>query len=100
MVASWLNYLEGNGIGDASDANSPRHYLDDSVQWLDQTTGGDHKLSIASDLTQLTAIAASSNLWQKPAFGLDHAASTLRSGLDEYNNHGTIQGVPYATPTV
>src|SRR5262245_27425591 len=40
-VATWLNFLSGNGIGDASDPNSPRHYIDDAARWLDQTTNGD-----------------------------------------------------------
>ena len=96
-VATWLNYLAGNGIGDASDPNSPRHYIDDSVQWLDHTTGGDHTLSVATDLTPGTAVAASSATWQQPQFGLDLSAAAVHSGLDEYNNHGTILGVAYAT---
>jgi uncharacterized repeat protein (TIGR01451 family) len=100
MVASWLNYLAGNGIGAAPpapvDLNSPRHYLDDSVPWLDNTTNGDHLFSIA-ELTRATAVAANSPTWQATAFGLDLSGSQLHSGLDEYNNKGTINGVVYAS---
>ena len=95
VVATWLNYLEGNGIGTAADLNSPRHYIDDSAQWLDLTTNGDHTLTVAELSTG--KVAASSPIWQSPAFGLDLSGSQLHSGLDEYNNHGTILGVHYAS---
>ncbi|MGH6707474.1 MAG: DUF7507 domain-containing protein, partial [Bradyrhizobium sp.] len=95
VVASWLNYLEGNGIGDASDPHSPRHFIDDTVMWLNATTNADNTLTAA----ELAAgkIPPSSSIWQSPAFGLDHSASQLHSGLDEYNNFGTILGVHYAS---
>jgi len=95
VVASWLNYLAGNGIGTEADTNSPRHYIDDSAQWLDFTTNNDDTLTIAELSTG--KIAASSPIWQSPSFGLDHSGSQLHSGLDEYNNHGTILGVSYAS---
>jgi hypothetical protein len=94
MVASWLNYLEGNGIGLATDSNSPLHYLDDSVPWLDKTTTFDHVFSISELKTG--GVAANSPTWQSPAFGLDLSGSQLHNGLDEYNNHGSIMGVHYA----
>jgi len=98
-VATWLNFLNGNGIGQASDPNSPRHYIDDAAQWLDKTgaVAGDHKLSVSADLTSATAVKTSSATWQQPQFGLDLSGAALHSGLDEYNNHGTILGVAYAT---
>jgi uncharacterized repeat protein (TIGR01451 family) len=95
VVATWLNYLEGNGIGTAADLNSPRHYIDDSAQWLNFTTNGDDTLTVAELSTG--KIAASSPIWQSPAFGLDLSGSQLHTGLDEYNNHGTILGVSYAS---
>jgi len=95
VVATWLNYLAGNGIGDDSDG-TPRHYIDASVQWLDNTTGSDHSLSVINDL-KANAVGASSTKWQQPQFGLDLSGAQLHNGLDEYNNHGTILGVAYAT---
>jgi uncharacterized repeat protein (TIGR01451 family) len=95
VVATWLNYLEGNGIGTAADLNSPRHYIDDSAQWLNFTTNGDDTLTVAE--LSANKVAASSPIWQSPSFGLDLSGSQLHSGLDEYNNHGTILGVHYAS---
>ena len=94
-VATWLNFVNGNGIGDASDPHSPHHYIDDAARWLDQTTNGDHKLTVAELSTG--AVKASSATWQQPLPGLDLSGAALHSGLDEYNNHGTILGVAYAT---
>ena len=34
VVATWLNFLEGNGIGGAGDTNSPRHFINDAVNYL------------------------------------------------------------------
>ena len=31
VVATWLNFLAGNPIGDASDAASPKHFIQDAV---------------------------------------------------------------------
>ena len=90
-----VDATQNNGIGTDADTNSPRHYIDDSAQWLDFTTNNDDTLTIAELSTG--KIAASSPIWQSPSFGLDHSGSQLHSGLDEYNNHGTILGVSYAS---
>ena len=34
VVATWLNFLAGNPIGDASDTGSPQHFIDDAIDYL------------------------------------------------------------------
>jgi hypothetical protein len=100
VVATWLNYLEGNGIGDGS-AGTARHDIDDAIKWLEytqaqkganDTTAEFHTLSVAADLTSATAVATSSPTWNVPLLGqgIDHSASTLHSELDHYNNFGSV----------
>ena len=99
LVASWLNYLAGNSIGDTNDpdanTDSVAHYIDDSVEWLLLTadTNDDGTLSIngaSGELTAATAVPQSSPVWQEPLPPIDHAAAALHSGLDFYNNNGFI----------
>jgi uncharacterized repeat protein (TIGR01451 family) len=101
MVASWLNYLQGSGFGDASDPESPHHYLDDSIDWMQifsgNTAGG---TSETFDSLKLAggAIKTSSATWNTPQSGIDHSASQMHSALDYYNNTGQTEpgGTHYA----
>ena len=107
VVATWLNYLAGNGIGDASDIESPRHFIDDAVDWL-QTFGDANNGSGGNTVNPMenfdryssthTAVKTSSAFWNAPQGDIDHSASTLHSVLDNYNNTGDTfaGGDPYA----
>ncbi len=112
-VATWLNGLAGNGVGTASDTNSPHHYVDEAVAWLIHTSSGDNVLTVA-ELTAGTAVKANSAPWQTGfdnVFGANGAGvlntypiidilggSAIHTALDGYNNTGAIGGVVYAPP--
>jgi hypothetical protein len=101
MVASWLNYLQGSGFGDASDTQSPHHYLDDAIDWMQIYSGTNNggttetfdKLKISGG-----AIKTSTATWNTPQSGIDHSAGQMHSALDYYNNTGQTQagGTHYA----
>ena len=101
MVASWLNYLQGSGFGDASDPNSPHHYLDDGIDWMQiysgMNAGG---LNESYDQLKLSGpiIKTSSATWNTPVSGIDHSAQQVHNALDYYNNTGQTApgGVHYA----
>jgi uncharacterized repeat protein (TIGR01451 family) len=104
VVATWLNYLADNGIGDASDPNSPRHFLNDAIDWFQRyasdanNNSGDHQATFQYDPAVKTNTAG----WQMPFNGtggndpIDHSASAIHSALDGYNNSGMINGVRYS----
>ena len=107
LVATWLNYLAGNGIGGESDIESPRHFIDDAIDYL-QTFGDAINGAGGNIVNPLetfdryslahTAVKSSSAFWNTPQGGIDHSASSMHSALDNYNNTGdTIAGGdPYA----
>jgi uncharacterized repeat protein (TIGR01451 family) len=114
LVAAWLNVLAHTPAGSAQDTDSVRHYIDEGVAWLIQTTNGNHVLA-NSDLSSGTAIAMSKPAWgtgydfggtsapgenMLPPPGSDvlgmltstdiMAGSVIHSGLDHFNNFGFI----------
>lgn len=105
LVATWLNYLEGNAIGDGS-AGTARHDIDDAIKWLEYTqakpgasgsSADFHILSVADDLTSGSAVKTSSAMWSSPVANvpllgqaIDLSASQLHTDLDHYNNFGTV----------
>ena len=112
VVATWLNFLAGNNIGDAdTDAKSPQHYIDDAVDWL-QTFGGksgngaqsnlaDNVKTETFDIYDPTHAMVKTNTtqWNSPQFAGDsHSASQMHNALDYYNNHGQTEpgGTQYA----
>jgi len=101
MVASWLNNLQGSGFGDASDPQSPHHYLDDAIDWMQiysgNTAGGTTETFDTFKLAG-PAIKTSSATWNTPQSGIDHSASQMHSALDYYNNTGQTEpgGTHYA----
>jgi hypothetical protein len=101
MVASWLNYLQGSGFGDASDPQSPHHYLDDSIDWM-QIYSGTNSGGTTETFDKLklsgSAIKTNTAIWNTPQSGIDHSASQMHSALDYYNNTGQTQvgGTHYA----
>ncbi|WP_192384660.1 hypothetical protein [Mesorhizobium silamurunense] len=97
-AATWLNYLAGNPIGDASDPNSPHKYLDQAIDWLQVENGGTSS-SHFEDWGGGSAVKASSAAWN---IGLDAESATagselggnlIHQELDFYNNTGmTFEG--------
>jgi hypothetical protein len=101
MVASWLNYLQGSGFGDASDPDSPHHYLDDAIDWMQiysgNTAGGTGETFDSLKLTG-GAIKTNTSIWKDAQSGFDHSAGQMHSALDYYNNTGQTEpgGTHYA----
>ena len=101
MVATWLNYLAGNNIGDAADTESPKHYLDDSIDWMQiysgNTAGGNSETFDSLKLSG-PAIKTSSSIWKDDQSGFDHSAAEMHAALDYYNNTGQTEpgGTIYA----
>ncbi|WP_141343336.1 DUF11 domain-containing protein [Bradyrhizobium sp. USDA 3458] len=105
VVATWLNYLEGNAIGNGS-AGTARHDIDDAIKWLEYTqakpgaienSADFHTLSVADDLTSSSAVKTSSAIWSGPVVNvpllgqaIDLSASHLHTDLDHYNNLGFV----------
>ena len=101
VVATWLNFLAENPIGDASDTASPKHFIQDAVNWL-QTWGGISGNGAAGNLADNvktetfdiydaahTAVKTSTAQWNVSQFaGDNHSASQMHSALDYYNNTG------------
>lgn len=116
LVASWLNFLGGSYVGAPGDKDSPRHYMDEAIAWLLQTSANhDHVLSAADDFTALTKVGTSTTEWNTgfdfngtsgvqndvPAtgdvLGLDATpdldilgGGQIHTGLDHYNNFGFV----------
>ena len=91
----------GSGFGDASDPQSPHHYLDDSIDWMQIYAGTNNggtnesfdKFKLASGV-----IKTNTATWNTPVNGIDHSAQQMHNALDYYNNTGQTQvgGVHYA----
>jgi len=101
MVASWLNYLQGSGFGDASDPQSPHHYLDDTIDWMQiyvGTNSGGNTETFDKLKLSGSAIKTNTATWNTPQSGIDHSAGQMHSALDYYNNTGQTQagGTHYA----
>jgi hypothetical protein len=113
LVATWLNFLAGNGVGTASDLDSPHHYVDEGIAWMQHTTSGDNIL-LLTELTAGTKVATSSAAWLTGfdnVYGNNGAGvtntypiidilggSAIHTALDGYNNTGIINGHVYAFP--
>ncbi len=103
VIATWLNYLAGNGTGAANDPTSPHHLIDDAVLWFKDVTA-DHSADLTVAELATGAISTNSALWKSPIvanppslpYAVDHPAATLHTWLDAYNNTGMIAGKTYA----
>jgi hypothetical protein len=109
LVATWLNFLAGNPIGDASDANSPKHFIQDAVNFI-QTWGGKAGNNVVSNLNDNVKtetfdiydpnhapVKTSTVQWNAPQFAGDpHSGAAMHGALDGYNNTGDINGIQYA----
>ena len=102
VVATWLNYLAGNPIGNDADTNSPQHFINDAVDWLQTFAGVSGGISNKTEVFDVynpahTAVRTNSSAWNNPQFAGDsHSASQMHSALDGYNNTGDINGVTYS----
>jgi hypothetical protein len=89
-IATWLNYLAGNPIGEATDENSPKTYLNEGIDWLQATsTGGSQNDTFDSWSEGGAAVKTSSPTWQVAITGNADSASEIHTQLDSYNNTGS-----------
>jgi hypothetical protein len=105
VVASWLNYLSGAGVGtfDSGDgAYSPKEAIRDAINYL-QIFGDSNNSNAASTETFDTyssshhKVDTSSAFWNNDYPGGSVSGATIHSDLDGYNNTGTIDGIAYAS---
>jgi len=102
VVATWLNYLSGAAIGDASDDGSPHHFIDDAIDYLqifgDSNIAGNTNTNDVFDTyaSNHGKVKTSSGFWNNDFPGGDHSGSEIHSALDGYNNTGAINGIAYA----
>jgi uncharacterized repeat protein (TIGR01451 family) len=90
MIATWLNYLAGNPIGEATDENSPHTYLDEGIDWQQATNGGT-AASTFEDWGGGAAVKASDAKWTTDGAiaGVPDSGATIHAELDSYNNTGS-----------
>jgi hypothetical protein len=93
VVATWLNYLAGNGIGDASDTQSPHHFIDDAIDYLQifgDSAAGNGSLVETFDTYSSShgGVKTGTSAWTSNYPGGDHSGSDIHSALDYYNNTG------------
>jgi len=125
LIATWLNYQAGNSIQAADlTKTDAKDVISWSVKWLQLRTPDENipKNNIGDGSLTLNASTlktpSSSSFWNIGIDGPDagtgvtgvspvpmfNAAGDVPAGvklsnlLDEYNNHGTVYGVPIATP--
>ena len=109
VVATWLNYLannEGNvgtsydcldnpGTGD--DAFSPKHYLDDAINWFQQFAGKDADAP-GVDTFDVLDLSAKHNMtstaWLTKIDGT-HDGNAMHAALAGYNETGIINNIEF-----
>ena len=108
VIATWLNYLEGNPIGtiDSGDGlYSPKEAIDDAVDWLqifgDSNNAKPGGFVNTNDLFDCYSknhdpIKTTTNYWNQAQSGVGHSGNDIHNALDEYNNFGTVNGTGYA----
>ena len=100
VVATWLNHLMGSAIGDTSDANSPAHFIQSAVNYLQ--TFGDSSASNTYNASEVWdtyaanhgVVKTSTGFWNNNVVG--DSGAQIHSALDGYNNTGTVNGIVYA----
>ena len=96
VVATWLNFLAGNSLGDGSEGTA-KHYLDDAIDWMQSFADGTPKVSelgeTFDDYVAGSRIKTSENSWKSPQGDSDHSGADIHNALAEYNEGGTVNGV-------
>ena len=102
-VATWLNYLAGNPIGEVADDGlySPMEAIDDAIDYLQ--IFGDANASCVNfgELFDTYSalhkkVTTSSDFWTLDFPGGENSGADIHGALDEYNNFGTVDGIGYA----
>jgi hypothetical protein len=99
-IATALNALAGNPIGDVTDTCSPAYFLCQATDWLIKYENNNHSgtgdLLTYNDLKShnITAKSAAWNVGVSDD-GIE-AGKDIHSALDEYNNTGMHCGIVYA----
>ena len=96
LVATWLNYLAGNPVGDfvVDSYYSPKEAMRDAINFL-QIYGD------TADNGIVTNSSGKAIMWEGSAVKQGTSAwgdvgSPIHNALDEYNNFGTVNGTGYA----
>ena len=96
VVATWLNFLAGNSLGDGSEGTA-KHYLDDAIDWMQSFADGSPKsLELGETFDDYVAgsrIKTSENSWKSPQGDSDHSGADIHNALAEYNESGTVSGL-------
>ena len=94
-VATWLNYLAGNEIGEAPDGTyySPKEAINDAIDYLQTYAGTMNNPGDEIFDCYKPSHTAVTNKANPTAFA---AGSPIHNALDEYNNFGTINGHEWA----
>jgi hypothetical protein len=99
-IATALNALAGNPIGDVSDDCSPAYFLCQANDWLIKYENNNH--SGAGDLLTYNDLKSHNVTAKSAAWNVGvsddgiEAGKEIHSALDEYNNTGMHCGVVYA----
>jgi hypothetical protein len=103
LVATWLNYLAGNPVGDVEDDGfySPREAINDAIDYL-QIFGDSSNSNLDTNDTfdcysaGHKKVDTSSAFWNSDFPGGAQSGAEIHGALDEYNNFGTVNGTGYA----
>jgi hypothetical protein len=96
-VATWLNFLAGNPIGDAdTDSLSPQYFLNEGIDWLQATNGG-LATDTFGDWGGGQPVKTSSPTWQVAIDGNTNSAAMIHAELDTYNNTGSTFSIDPVT---
>ena len=97
VVATWLNWLNGNSLGEASDPGSPRSYMEEAIDWLQEFVSDEHDADINfANFLDNGTIKSNSKPWKVGVDNDGPSGSEIHQALDSYNNDGTIAGIEYA----
>jgi hypothetical protein len=90
MIATWLNFLAGNPIGDATDENSPHAWLDQLIDWQQALNGGT-AADTFGDWGGGQPVKASDAKWTTDGAiaGVPDSGNDIHQELDSYNNTGS-----------
>jgi hypothetical protein len=108
VVATWLNYLSGAGIGTVDSGDgvySPKEAINDAINYLqifgdsnNAVPGGNQDTGDVFDTyaSNHRKVDTSSVFWNNNYPGGSVSGATIHSDLDGYNNDGTIGGIAFA----